>query len=144
MRLISRAEAAARIFGAPVIWAHDAIAPGRSCLRCVGARHTVALHGSARRGAHPPGRSCRLSSWHLQPSSVSRNDRRRHRCASAGSLPLWRRQCGHINYDRAKRFPGSGVDLLEKVVAGQRLGMLLDLWGNPQEASLLRAMVLSH
>jgi predicted deacylase len=127
------AEAAARIFGAPVIWAHDVIAPGRS-VSAASARGIPWLYTEAR-GA---GRI------HPNDLAVYRNgilNLLRHLLILPGEpaiKPPSHFLYGDGNVDASITTERSGflipeVELLEIVRAGQRLGVLLDLWGNPQE-----------
>jgi predicted deacylase len=129
----ARAEAAARIFGAPVIWAHDVIAAGRT-VSAASARGIPWLYTEAR-GAGRIHRADLLVYRrgilnllrHLQMIDGDID-------APAPDYFLY----GDGNVDSSITTERSGflvpeVDLLQNVVAGQRLGVLLDLWGNPQE-----------
>lgn len=125
----SRAEAAARAFGAPVLWAHDVIAPGRT-VSAARARRIPWLYTEAR-GA---GRI------HLDDLAVYRNGIRnlmRHLGILPGDVvtrdPEWF-LFGDGNVDDSITSDASGflvpeVELLQNVDAGERLGRLLDLYG---------------
>jgi uncharacterized protein len=129
----TRAEAAAHSFGAPVIWAHDVIAPGRS-VSAASARGIPWLYTEAR-GA---GRI------HPDDLAVYRHgiyNLLRHLAILPGrpdAQPPGYFLYGDGNVDASLTTERSGflvpeVELLETVTAGQQLGVLLDLWGNPQE-----------
>jgi uncharacterized protein len=128
-----RAEAAARIFGAPVIWAHDAVAPGRS-VSAASARGIPWLYTEAR-GA---GRI------HPEDLAIYRRgilNLLRHLKIVSGepdAPPPGHVLYGEGNIDASISTERSGflvpeVELLDRVTKGQRLGTLLDLWGTPQE-----------
>lgn len=128
-----RAEAAARIFGTPVIWAHDTIAPGRS-VSAAQARGIPWLYTEARGAGriHPDDLLVyRRGVFHLL----------RHLGILPGSPEIIRPDrflFGDGNIDASITTQRSGflipaVELLETVSAGQSLGTLTDLWGNPQE-----------
>ena len=129
----ARAEAAARIFGAPVIWAHNVVAPGRS-VSAASARGIPWLYTEARGAGrvHPAdlavyrrGILNLLQHLAILPGEPE---------ASPPDHFLY----GDGNVDSSITTLRSGflipeVELLDSVVTGQRLGVLLDLWGRPQE-----------
>jgi predicted deacylase len=129
----ARAEAAARIFGAPVIWAHDVIAGGRT-VSAASARGIPWLYTEAR-GA---GRIHRADLLVYRRGILNLL---RHLQMIDGDIDAPAPDhflYGDGNVDSSITTEQSGflvpeVDLLQGVVAGQRLGVLLDLWGNPQE-----------
>lgn len=129
----ARSEAAARIFGAPVIWAHDVIAPGRS-VSAATARGIPWLYTEAR-GAG------RIHAMDLEVYRRGILNLLRHLAILPGEV-----QCappehflfGDGNVDASITTERSGflvpeVELLDTVSVGQRLGTLRDLWGVPQE-----------
>jgi uncharacterized protein len=129
----TRAEAAAHSFGAPVIWAHDVIAPGRS-VSAASARGIPWLYTEARGAGriHPDDLAVyRHGIYNLV----------RHLAILPGkpdAQPPGLCLYGDGNVDASITTERSGflvpeVELLETVTAGQQLGVLLDLWGNPQE-----------
>jgi uncharacterized protein len=129
----ARAEAAARIFGAPVIWAHDVIAPGRS-VSAAAARGVPWLYTEARGAGriHPDDLGIYRRGIHnlLRHLAILPGEPE----ARAPEHFLY----GDGNVDAAIATERSGflvpeVGLLEQVARGQRLGTLLDLWGAPQE-----------
>jgi predicted deacylase len=132
----ARGEAAAKIFGAPVIWAHDTIAAGRS-VSAASARGIPWLYTEAR------------GAGRIHPDDLDVYRR--------GILNLLRHLAilpgdpqpvdpefflfGDGNVDASITTARSGflvpeVELLQTVSAGQPLGTLLDLWGVPQEQFL--------
>jgi predicted deacylase len=129
----ARAAAAARMFGAPVIWAHDVIAPGRS-VSAASARGIPWLYTEAR------------GAGRIHPGDLAVYRRGilnllRHLAVLPGepeaSLPEYFLY-GDGNVDASITTERSGflvpdVDLLDRVDKGQRLGTLLDLWGSPLE-----------
>jgi N-alpha-acetyl-L-2,4-diaminobutyrate deacetylase len=130
----SRAEAAAHIFGAPVIWAHDVIAAGRS-VSAASARGIPWLYTEAR-GA---GRI------HPDDLAIYRNgiiNLLRHLRILPGEPEVQQpihRLYGDGNVDASITTRRSGflipeVNLLQRVNVGQRLGVLFDLWGNSIES----------
>ena len=129
----ARAEAAARIFGAPVIWAHDVVAPGRT-VSAASARGIPWLYTEAR-GAG------RIHPADLLVYRRGILNMLRHLEIIAGDIDAPSPDyClyGDGNVDSSITTERSGflvseVDLLQNVVTGQRLGVLLDLWGNLQE-----------
>lgn len=128
-----RGEAAAKIFGAPVIWAHNVIAPGRSVSAAM-ARGIPWLYTEAR-GAG------RIHPADLEVYRRGVLNLLRHLAILPGE-PEWSEPrhflYGDGNVDASITTERSGflvpeVELLQQVRAGQRLGALLDLWGNPVE-----------
>lgn len=129
----ARGEAGAKIFGAPVIWAHDVVAPGRS-VSAASARGIPWLYTEAR-GAG------RIDAADLEVYRRGIRNLLRHLSILPGDT-----ECavpehflfGDGNVDASITTERSGflvpeVELLDTVTAGQRLGTLLDLWGVPQD-----------
>ncbi len=129
----ARGETAAKIFGAPVIWAHDVIAPGRS-VSAASARGIPWLYTEAR-GAG------RIHPADLDVYRRGIGNLLRHLGILAGAVEAVTPKhflFGDGNVDASITTERSGflvpeVGLLEHVFEGQRLGTLLDLWGVPQE-----------
>jgi predicted deacylase len=128
-----RAEAAASIFGTPVIWAHDVIAAGRS-VSAASARGVPWLYTEAR------------GAGRIHPADLAIYRRGifnllRHLAILSGepeTPPPEHFLYGDGNVDASITTERSGflvpeVELLDHVTKGQRLGTLLDLWGSPQE-----------
>jgi uncharacterized protein len=129
----SRAEAAARIFGAPVIWAHDAIAPGRS-VSAAAARGIPWLYTEARGAGriHPED----LEVYRRGIVNLLRH--LRVLPDEPEPQPIERHLYGEGNVDASVTTNRSGflipeVELLETVVRGQKLGTLVDLHGRALE-----------
>ena len=129
----ARGEAAAKIFGAPVIWAHDVIAPGRS-VSAASARGIPWLYTEARGAGriHPADlevyrRGIRNLLRHL--SILPGEPNTRHPSTFCMATVMWM----HRSRPKAAAFWFLKSSCSTQVTAGQRLGTLLDLWGVPQE-----------
>lgn len=128
-----RAEAAAQIFGAPVIWAHDTLAPGRT-VSAASARGIPWLYTEAR-GAG------RIHGADLEVYRRGIVNLLRHLEILPGepeAIPTKRLLFGDGNIDASISTEKSGflvphVEILDTVVKGQPLGTLLDLHGRPIE-----------
>lgn len=128
-----RARAAALAFGAPVIWAHPEIPPGRT-VSAARARGIPWIYAEARGGGR----------IHQEDLAVYRRglvNLMRHLGMLAGSLetsPPEVELYGDGDTDASLCSGAEGllvaeVDLLEQVQAGQRLGRLVDLLGRTVE-----------
>ena len=128
-----RGRAAAEAFGAPVIWGHPVIEPGRT-ISSARERGIPFLYVEAW-GAG------RIASADLQMMKRGIGNLLRHLGMLAGvpEIPAApRRLSGVGNTDDGLAAGGDGflileVALLDRVVAGQRLGRLVDLLGNELE-----------
>jgi N2-acetyl-L-2,4-diaminobutanoate deacetylase len=128
-----RAREAAMIFGAPVIWCHPSVAPGRTVSSAI-ARGIPALYTEARGAGriHPDDLA-------VYRRGVRNLLRHLHILEGAPDAPAC--QChlhGDGNIDQSVSSTQSGflvasVELLEPVRRGQQLGVLLDLHAQPVE-----------
>jgi predicted deacylase len=128
-----RSRRAAMIFGAPVVWGHDVIAPGRTLSACLD-RGIPFLYTEARGAGriHPDDlrvfrRGLRNLLKHLGVLPGS---------PEPGSEPV--HLTGDGNTDEGEQAASDGfflanVELLEAVQGGQEIGRLLDLRGRDQE-----------
>ena len=124
-----KAEAAAEAFGAPVVWRHPTVGPGRT-VSAASARGIPWLYAEAR-GAG------RIHAADLEIYRRGMVRLLRHLGILSGALeplPPPVRLCGDGNIDRGiaaseRGFLTPCVELLQEVETGQPLGTLQDVWG---------------
>jgi predicted deacylase len=127
------AERAAQVFGAPVIWQHPSMAPGRT-VSAAAARGVPSLYCEARGGGriHPDDIAVyRRGVFNLLRHLGILDDE-----IERGPVPLRLYGDGNIDNGVSARQPGfltPRVELLESVEKGQLLGTLHDVWGGTIE-----------
>ncbi|HTM50585.1 MAG TPA: succinylglutamate desuccinylase/aspartoacylase family protein [Bryobacteraceae bacterium] len=127
-----RSRQAAMIFGAPVVWGHDVIAPGRTLSACLD-RGIPFLYTEAR-GAG------RIHPGDLRVFRRGLQNLLKHLAILPGSpepAPQPVQLTGDGNTDEGDQAASDGffvahVDLLEAVQSGQEIGRILDLQGRHQ------------
>ena len=127
------AAAAAMAFGAPVIWSHPTVAPGRT-VSFAASRRIPWIYTEARGGG-------RIHPDDLRIFRRGINNLFRHLGMLPGEAeysPPPRRLCGDGNLDASVSATRPGfliceVALLETVAAGQELGRIVDLFGQTVE-----------
>ena len=127
-----RSRKAAMIFGAPVVWGHDSIAPGRTLSACL-ERGIPFLYTEARGAGRIHPDDLRVFRRGLQ--NLLKHLRILPGLPEPGSEPV--HLTGDGNVDEGDQAASDGffipnIDLLEAVRGGQEIGRMLDLEGRHQ------------